>query len=192
MTELTSETSGEHSSPQRTVRQQRPQKTPDPGFIAVGRILAPFGIKGEVKVQSLTDNPRRFMRNARLYAGATEVIVSAAREAGGFVYLRFKGRHDRNSVEDLRHRILQVPEQDLPSLPAGQFYRHQLEGLQAFDRAGHALGVVVEIIETGAQNDVLRIEHHGRPDLLVPLLADTLVSVDLDAGRIVLDPPDWR
>jgi 16S rRNA processing protein RimM len=168
-----------------------PQKAPDSGFVAVGRVLAPFGLKGEVKVQSLTDNPERLRSGSRIYAGAQPLTIVASREAAGFTYLTFEGHRDRSSVEALRHRILQVGEDDLPPLPAGEYYRFQLVGLRAVDASGTALGTVAEIIETGA-NDVLRIERDDQPELLVPLLDTTVVAVDLAAGAITLDPPDWR
>jgi 16S rRNA processing protein RimM len=157
----------------------------------VGRILAPFGLKGEVKVQSLTDNPDRLRAGSRIYAGLQPLTITAAREAGGFTYLTFKGHNDRSSVEPLRHRMLQVREDELPPLPAGEYYRFQLIGLTAVDRAGVTLGTVAEVIETGA-NDVLRIERPDAPELLVPLLDSTVLEVDLAALRITLDPPDWR
>jgi 16S rRNA processing protein RimM len=159
--------------------------------VAVGRVLAPFGLKGEVKVQSLTDNPERLQGGSRVYAGQQPLTIAASREAAGFTYLTFEGHRDRTSVEALRHRILQVREDDLPPLPAGEYYRFQLVGLRAVDASGTALGTVAEIIETGA-NDVLRIERDDQPELLVPLLDTTVVAVDLAAGAITLDPPDWR
>jgi 16S rRNA processing protein RimM len=84
-----------------------------------------------------------------------------------------------------------VREDDLPPLPAGEYYRFQLIGLRAVDAAGGTLGTVAGIIETGA-NDVLRIERDDQPELLVPLLDTTVVAVDLAARTITLDPPDWR
>lgn len=159
--------------------------------MAVGRILGPFGLKGEVKVQSLTNNAERFARGSQLFAGQDPLAVATSREAGGFHYLTFKGHTGRASVDPLRHRLLQVRESDLPPLPRGEYYRFQLVGLTAVDAAGRALGTVAEIIETGA-NDVLRIDSPQTKELLVPMLAQTVLSVDLDAKRIVLDPPDWR
>jgi 16S rRNA processing protein RimM len=168
-----------------------PQRDPDPGFVAVGRVLGPFGLKGEVKVQSLTDNPARFAAKSRLYAGQLPVTVSSSREAGGHLYLMLKGFRDRTSVERLRHALLQVPERDLPPLPEGEYYRFQLVGLTVMDTTGVVLGTLAEVIETGA-NDVYRVRAEGGAEVLLPATADVVVSVDLEGRRMVVDPPEWR
>ncbi len=159
--------------------------------MAVGRVMAPFGLKGELKVQILTDNPARFKPKARLWAGQQPVTITASREAQGYVYLMLKGFHDRTSVDKLRHALLQVPEAELPPLPEGEYYRFQLIGLTVIDRAGNVLGTLDEIIETGA-NDVYRVHPEAGPDLLLPALSDVILSVDLAARRMVVDPPEWR
>lgn len=159
--------------------------------MAVGRVLGAFGLNGELRVQSLTDNPKRFAPRSKLWLGDQPVTVSASREAQGYVYIRLKGFPDRSAVEPFAQRIIQVPEADLPSLPDGEFYRFQLVGLEAFDANGASLGVVEEVLETGA-NDVYRLRTPDAKEVLVPALANVVISVDLEAKRIVLDPPDWR
>jgi 16S rRNA processing protein RimM len=167
------------------------QGEPTPGHVAVGRVLAPFGLKGELKVQPLTDNPERFAPSSRLLAGDQRVTVAAAREASGHLYVRFKGFADRGSVEKFRHALLQVPESALPTLAEGEYYRFQLIGLTVVDRAGATIGTLDEIIETGA-NDVYRVRTPDDLDVLLPALDGVIISVDLAAGRMVVDPPDWR
>jgi 16S rRNA processing protein RimM len=169
---------------------RRPQRTPDEGFVAVGRVLGPFGLKGELKVQPLTDNPRRLAPRSRLWADGQKFTVSASREAQGFTYITLKGFRDRTSVERLRHALLQIPESDLPPLGEGEFYRYQLIGLLVVNRDGEELGVLEEIIETGA-NDVYRVRGPDG-DLLLPALDDVIANIDLGARRMVVDPPPWR
>jgi 16S rRNA processing protein RimM len=181
---------GKPTHPQPPAR-SKPQAEPDDGFVAVGRVLAPFGLKGELKVQAMTDNPARFRPKARLWAGQQPISVAKSREAQGYVYLMLKGFNDRTSVEKFRHALLQVPEGDLPPLPEGEYYRFQLVGLAVVEREGSALGTLDEIIETGA-NDVYRVRAEDGADILLPALADVIVSVDLTARRMVVDPPAWR
>ncbi|MDE3097077.1 MAG: 16S rRNA processing protein RimM [Chloroflexota bacterium] len=154
-------------------------------------MLGPFGLKGELKVQALTDNPRRFAAKSRLWAGDQPVTVAASRGAGGHLYVRLKGFADRTSVEKFRHALLQVPEDALPSLPEGQYYRFQLLGLTVAARDGSVLGTLDEVIETGA-NDVYRVRTPAGTDILLPALDDVIVRVDLAAKRMVVDPPPWR
>jgi 16S rRNA processing protein RimM len=169
----------------------KPQAEPTPGYVAVGRVMAPFGLKGEMRVQTLTDNPDRFLPKSKLWAGDQPVTVLREREAQGFLYLTFKGYPDRDSVEKFRLALLQVPEDALPPLPEGEYYRFQLLGLTVTDRDGNVLGTLDEIIETGA-NDVYRVHPADGPDILVPALADVVLSVDLASRRMVVDPPEWR
>lgn len=171
--------------------QAKPQREPDAGFVAVGRIQTPHGLRGEVKVTSLTENPDRFAPKARLWAGQQQVTVTGVREASGFVYLTLKGFNDRTSVEKFRNTLLQVPESELPELEEGEYYRFQLIGLQVFDRDGAALGEVAEIIETGA-TDVYRVTSPGKADLLLAATPDVVLEINIAAKRMTADPPDWR
>lgn len=159
--------------------------------MAVGRVLAPFGLEGELKVQSLTDNPKRFALKSKLWAGQQPVSVASSREAGGHLYLKFKGFPDRDSVDKFRHAMLQVPEEALEPLPEGEYYRFQLLGLEVVTADGTPLGTLIEIIETGA-NDVYRVHPGEGPDILLPALDDVIIAVDLAARRMTVDPPPWR
>jgi 16S rRNA processing protein RimM len=159
--------------------------------VAVGRVLGPFGLKGELKVQSLTDNPKRFTPRSKLWLGGQPVSIARSREAQGYVYLTLKGYPDRSAIERFRHAIVQVPEADLPALPEGEYYRFQLVGLDVFDGEGTLLGTLEEVLETGA-NDVYRVRTLDGGELLIPALADVVRSVDLEARRVVVEPPEWR
>lgn len=154
-------------------------------------MLAPFGLLGELKVQSLTDNEARFAVKAKLWAGQQPVTVASSREAQGFVYLKFKGFPDRSSVDKFRHAMLQVPEEALAPLPEGEYYRFQLLGLDVIAADGTPLGTLAEIIETGA-NDVYRVHPSEGPDLLLPAIDEVILGIDLAARRMTVDPPPWR
>jgi 16S rRNA processing protein RimM len=171
--------------------QPKEQREPDPGYVAVGRIQTPHGLRGELKVTSLTENPDRFRPKAKVLAGQQPVTITAVREASGFVYLTLKGFNDRTSVEKFRNVLLQVPESDLPELEEGEYYRFQLIGLQVFGRDGEALGEVAEIIETGA-TDVYRVTATEAPDLLLAATPDVVLEIDVAGKRMTVDPPEWR
>lgn len=142
-------------------------------------------------MQSLTDNAKRFAPKSKLWAGQQPVSVATAREAQGYVYLKLKGFADRDSVDKFRHAILQIPEDALPSLPEGEYYRFQLLGLEVIATDGTPLGTLAEIIETGA-NDVYRVHPAEGADILLPALDEVIVAIDLAAKRMTVDPPPWR
>lgn len=157
----------------------------------MGRVLAPFGLKGELKVQSLTDNAQRWAVRSKLWAGDQPVTVASSREASGHLYVTFKGFRDRTSVERFRHTMLQVPDDALPALPEGEYYRFQLVGLKVVARHGGPIGTLDEVLETGG-NDVYRVRTPEGTDILLPALDDVILAVDLAAGTMTVDPPEWR
>ena len=148
-------------------------------------------MKGELKVQPLTDNPDRFRQGSRLWAGQEQIVVTQARFAGDLVYIKLEGYADRASVERFRGAILQVPESDLPTLAEGTHYRFQLIGLTVRDLEGTTLGMLVEVIETGA-NDVYRIRAETGAEIMLPATDGVVLDIDREQGTMIVDPPPWR
>jgi len=143
-----------------------------------------------VKVAPLTDNPARLRGGARLLAGDETLTVAATREAGRHLLVRFTGLADRTAVEHLRGVTLEVHESDLPALPEGEYYRHQLIGLTVVDPEGRTLGTLEQVLETGA-NDVYVVRTPDDGELLLPATAEVVLRVDVTAGRIDVSPPEW-
>ncbi len=129
-------------------------------YIAIGQIVAPHGIRGEVKVEPLTDFPERFKKGARVFLGqkvdAGEVVateIAAARPHQGRWLVLFGNTKDRNAAEALRDRYVLIPEADAMPLGEHENYAHDLIGLDVVTNDGVALGKLVEILFTPA-NDV--------------------------------------
>jgi 16S rRNA processing protein RimM len=165
----------------------RPSPEAHEGLIAVGFVRGPRGTDGELKVESLTDNPERFRPGAVLRAGAQLFTVRSLREHRGVLLLRFEGIHSREQAEGLRSLLLEVPETDLAALDEGEYYRFQLIGLEVRDTAGNVLGRLEEVLETGA-NDVY-IVRDAESELLVPAVEPVVQNIDLSRGRIVIEVP---
>jgi len=104
--------------------------------------------------------------------------------------VRFEGLLDRTAVEHLRGVMLEVLESDLPPLPEGEYYRHQLIGLTVVDTEGRVLGTLEQVLETGA-NDVYLVRTPDGGELLLPATEDVVPTVDIPAKRVVVSPPDW-
>ncbi len=151
-------------------------------YIAVGRILAPHGVRGEVKVEIMTDYPERFFKHPTLYAGtgATPLKVKSARYFKSYVLLSFEGRPDRNSVEELRGEYLQIPMSEAAPLGDGEFYLFQAIGLEVVTDEGKRLGEVAEVIETGA-NAVFVVEG-DEGEVLIPDTKEVVLGADLKEG----------
>ena len=155
-----------------------------PGYVAIGRVGALWGVRGAVRVLPLTDR-RRQLAAGRIVtvAGERRTIVSA-RWQKGMVYLRLAGIEDREAAAELRGRLLAIAESELEPLPEGQYYRFQLIGLAVVSTDGEELGQVTEVLSTGA-NDVYVVSGH-RGELLLPATDEVVREIDLETGRMLV------
>ncbi len=171
--------------------------TPPPfsEMVAIGRVVKPQGRKGEVLVQPFSDRPERFPSLRAVYVpgegGAARALEVAHcwPHKGRFV-LKLLGVESIDDAEKFRGMDVRIPESDLPALPAGSYYHHQLKGLAAFDESGSPMGTVQEILETGGEAPVLSVRSAGA-ETLIPLADAFVREVDLERGRIVVVRPQY-
>jgi 16S rRNA processing protein RimM len=156
-----------------------------PGYVAVGRVLGPWGLRGDVKVEPLTDFPQRFAAGGRVCAGGVSYVIERGRWQRGHVFLKLAGIDSANAAEALRQQLLEVPEDELRPLGEGQYYHFQILGLEVRTTAGEVLGRVEQIISTGS-NDVF-VVRGPRGEVLIPAVDDVVKSVDPAAGRIEVE-----
>lgn len=160
-------------------------------LIAVGRIGAPRGVRGELFVEPWTDAPEeRFAPGATLLTDRDgTLIVAAASLSGGKQVVRFAGVDDRAAAERLRHVQLFVPATARPPLEdPDEFYDSDLVGLAVEDVDGTAVGTV-RAVSHSAASPYLVVDVAGR-ECLVPFVAAIVPTVDVAGGRIVVDPPE--
>lgn len=149
--------------------------------ITTGAIIAAHGIKGEVCVKPLTDNPARFKKGNRLFIekdGHFASVTSVKGAKDGILIVGFEGVADRDHAERLKGSRLLIEAEDARPLPEGEYYFFQLQGLEVFEEDGSSLGVISELVESGA-NDVYRIDCKNGDYLLLPALKQVVLSVDL-------------
>jgi 16S rRNA processing protein RimM len=162
-------------------------------MVLVGRIARPHGLRGQVVVNPETDfvEDRFAVGQAfwtRSAAGDERLIVTTARVQGGRPVVSFEGFERIEDVERLAGLELRVPEETLRPLGDGQFYHHQLVGCVVETVAGEAIGEVARV-EGGSAGSLLAIDG-PRGEILIPLALDICVSIDVEARRIRIDPPD--
>lgn len=158
-------------------------------YITVGRISGPFGIKGELKVEVLTDFPQRFEPGSRLLLSEEPVTVSSARTSGpDRLIVQLDEVRSRTQAETIpRGATLDIREEDVIPLPDGAYYRFQLIGLPVVTESDdEPIGTVEDIIETGV-NDVLVVRAEGRPETLIPN-TDEIATIDLENAVIRVKP----
>jgi len=158
-------------------------------MLVMGRIRAPFGVRGWVRVQSFTDPPANLLDysvwNLSGPSGLEERRVQDAGMHGQWIVAKLEGIEDRDSAETLVGQDIMVLRQALPETSEGEYYWQDLVGMEVLmNRNGTSLGVVDHLIATGA-NDVLVV--HNSRERLIPFIASVVVEVDLKGRRILVD-----
>ena len=165
-----------------------------PDRLTVGRIGKPQGIRGEVTVEVRTDAPEvRFAVGAVLHTDPEErgpLTVESTRDQNGRLVIAFEGVPDRNAAEQLRNTMLLVDAADVPpSDDPDEFHDTQLMGLRADLVDGSALGEVTDVLHL-PHGDVLVVRRQEGAEVLVPFVKAIVPDVDVEGGRLVVDPPE--
>jgi 16S rRNA processing protein RimM len=166
-------------------------RTGDPdrsAAVVLGRVGAPFGVQGWVKVSSYTE-PARGIADYPAWTlvqgdKTLTVAVLESKLAGRGVAVKLAGIESIDAARALTGAEVQVDRAELPVVAPGEFYLHDLLGLQAVNREGQSLGKVDSFLELPAHPVVVL---RGERERLVPLVPDRIVEVNLEAGRITLD-----
>ena len=164
---------------------------PEPRFLAVGRVSRPHGVRGELRVEVLTDYPGRLGQHAYFYLAspdspemARRYPVEKLRRHKKVLLLKLGGCDDRNGAEELRGQLVQIPTEEAVPLEEGEYYDFQLIGVKVEAESGESLGQVVEVLKTGA-NDVYVVRGPWG-EVLLPVVKDVVLKLDLEARQMVV------
>ncbi len=159
-------------------------------WATIGKVVAPFGIHGELKVRSLSDIPDRFAELEIVYLGPTHVqhrIISTRPSKGDIMVLRLADIDDANTAEAVRDFEISIPISQLAKLPPDSYYQHDIIGLQVYTLGGRYLGKIVDIMPTGS-NDVYIIESASdSKQILIPAIKDVIKQVDLNRQMMYIE-----
>lgn len=151
----------------------------------VGVITSTHGVHGEVKVYPTTDDAKRFKRlkEVILDTGREELTleIESVKFFKQFVILKFRGIDNINDVEKYRQKSLYVTRKNAVRLNKDEYFIADLIGLKVFDEEEQEIGVLKEVLETGA-NDVYEITMTDGRDLLVPAIKECILKVDVENG----------
>lgn len=155
--------------------------------LRVGVISSTHGIRGEVKVFPTTDNPNRFkkMKKVILRHGKEEreLEIEGVKFFKKFAILKFKGIDNINDVEAYKGGELYVERENAQKLGKDEYFIADLLGISVVNENGESLGVLKDVIETGA-NDVYVVEMDHKKELLIPAIKQCIRNVDIEAGRM--------
>jgi 16S rRNA processing protein RimM len=161
-------------------------QTPGEEFVTIGRVLAPWGRLGMLKVEPATDFPERFNPSSRVYIDNRPLTIDATTWRKGKAFIKLAGVDSPAAAEELRHKEIQIPRRLVKPLPQCQYYHFQLTGLQVWTTNGELLGSIDRILSTGA-NDVYIVTGKQK-EFLIPAIEDVVKEVDLVEGRMVIEP----
>ena len=161
--------------------------------ITIGKIVGTHGNKGLLKVLPLTDFPDRFlgMDSITLLLDGKEkkyTLLEASHHKRN-VLLELKEIPDMTGAEALKGALIKIKREELTPLPDGSYYIFDIVGITVCTPGGDHLGVVEDIIQTGA-NDVYVINTGKPAPLLVPALKEVVREIDIKAGRMVVELPE--
>ena len=162
-----------------------PKTLPEPRYLAVGRVLRPHGVRGELRVEILTDYPERIADLRELYVGANHrpYAVAGVRFHQNVMLLTLEGCADRDTADTLRGALVEIAIEDAVPLDEDEFYHFQVIGMQVESDEGEVLGEVVEVLTAPGANDVFII-HGTRGEILIPVIEDVVLDLDSEARKI--------
>ncbi len=159
----------------------------EPVFVIIGKFRRPHGIRGEIVMTVLTDFPDLVKPGQRIFAGEQHqpYVISSIRWHGADMLISLVELPDRTAVEIFRNIMVYMKADDVPELPEGDFYIHQLVGMEVITDQGLTLGRLKEIIVTGA-NDVYLIEPAEGKNILIPAIDQVVLEINQEERKVLV------
>jgi 16S rRNA processing protein RimM len=155
----------------------------EPVYLAVGYLRRPHGLRGDLLMEVHTDFPERLQPGVKVFIGNghAPLTITRVRTHNNGLIIGFRGVETPEAAGRYRNAVVSVPIKDRPALPEGKYYHHQLVGLRVDADSGETLGLLTEIVVTGA-NDVYVVTNESGQQLLLPAIEPVILGVDIKAG----------
>ncbi len=163
-------------------------------LLLVAEVVKSHGLKGEVCIDSHADSPFSFDEVSSLYLQSKgqkprRFVVQSFRRHKGRALVIFKGINDRDKADTLRGMDVLVQKEDLPELRADEVYMYQLKNASVELEDGTAVGTISDFLFAPGQETWVISSPEGR-EILFPAVAEFVLSVDVEAGKVVIAPPE--
>lgn len=167
-----------------------PRRRPAPAYLAIGRVLRPHGVRGDLLVEIAPDTAGLVTPRRCVYLGPRHrrFEVRQLRPHRRQYLLTLERCSNRETADQWRDAEIHVRLAEVEPLPPGVFYDWQLIGLEVRSATGELLGKLEQILRTGA-NDVYLIRAYSGDELLLPAIDSVVLAIDLEAGLIHVQPP---
>ena len=151
----------------------------EPVYVVVGFLRRAHGVQGEMIMDLHTDFPERFRSGRKLFVGEEHKVITVenVRSHAKGMLIKLKNVESPEDTVRFRNQWVYVKSSDVPALPEGQIYQHELFGFKVMDENEKPLGELVEIIETGA-NDVYVVRDESGKEILLPAIPSVILDLD--------------
>lgn len=154
-------------------------------YFTIGKIVNTQGIKGDVRVVPSTFDVTRFELLDEVLISDKTHKIEYVRYHKNFVILKFSGVDTMTEAEKLKNKFIQIPDSLALPLSEGEYYIRDLVGLSVFSDEDEYLGILDEVMETGA-NDVYTIKKENTKDLLIPAIKQCILNVDIANKKMIV------
>lgn len=153
--------------------------------ISVGEIVKAQGIRGEIKVKSLSDNEKRFEIGSKLYIGDEIVTIKRSYKQKNMLILGFEEYDNINDILKFIGKDLTIDEKDLGELSENEVYIKDLYGLSVISE-GQKVGEIIDVISGVYPNDVYEIKTE-KGEVLIPALKNIIKKIDTEEKIIEVE-----
>lgn len=159
----------------------------EPVFLVVGKIRRPFGLKGELLMEVHTDFPERLEAGLTVFVGDDQTLFKLKRTRwhSRLLLVAFEGVNDPDAAAVFRNQYVYVKTIERPQLQDGEYYHHQLLGINVVLEDNRILGKLIDILETGA-NDVYVVLSPEGKEILLPAIEPVILNIDLNRKNMLV------
>jgi len=164
----------------------------EPAFLVLGKLRRAHGVQGEIPLEIYTHLMELLLPDSLVYVGESHqpYTIETTRWKQDLLLLKFHDVNDRTLASTLTNELVFVKNCQLPPTEEGEYYFHQLIGLKVYEEGGPYLGVLKEILETGA-NNVYLIQDESGEEVLIPATDEMILEVDIEKGTMTVGRMEW-
>jgi 16S rRNA processing protein RimM len=163
-------------------------------YFEIGKIVNVHGVRGEIKVLPLTDDPKRFnkLKSAFISSQISENMqtynIEGVKFLKNFVIIKIKGIENPDEANKLRDKFIIINREDAVKLPKDSFFVCDLINCEVYDENGNKLGVLIDVLQTGS-NDVYVVRDENKKEILIPALKSVVKEVSVEDRKIFVELP---
>ena len=157
----------------------------------IGKIVAPHGVRGDIRIMALTDTQEQFLKlKYLLLKDGTKLTLKSARMHKRMILATIAESTNMDEAEKLRGQEVSIYTKDLPPLPEGRFYVRDLVGLPAVLEDGTEIGKFKDTLQTGSKDVFIIVDPEGK-EILIPCTEENVKEINVVEKRIVVCLPEW-